>query len=298
MLRWITVGLGIVCILLLIYLAVLRRMLRTIGRELKKNREQNYNRRLTVPLFDRALDQAVSEINRSLDHQHQLKYTAMRAENNLRQSIADIAHDLRTPMTVIKGNLQLIAGSAELSPENTEYLNVCSEKAESLRRMADEFFELSLLESDSKEVALKKVNLTNMLMQFLADHEAVIRAYALEPEVILPEKTVTVYADRQMLLRMLENLLNNTLRYAQARFTVRLEQDGIVFANPFAAEAKPDPERMFDRSYRAETARSTCNAGLGLYIVRLLAEKQRAAAEASVENGILTLRLRFQTAAE
>ena len=169
LLYWLAGGLGLCCVILLAYLVLLRKQLRNITEELRKNRETDYNRRLSLTLFDRALNDAAAEINNSLDHQQMLKYTAQRAENNLRQSISDIAHDLRTPMTVIKGNLQLIENSGELSEKNAEYLSVCSEKADALRQMADTFFELSVLESDRGTVPLHTVNLTNLLMQFLAE---------------------------------------------------------------------------------------------------------------------------------
>ncbi len=298
LLYWLAGGLGLCCVILLAYLVLLRKQLRNITEELRKNRETDYNRRLSLTLFDRALNDAAAEINNSLDHQQMLKYTAQRAENNLRQSISDIAHDLRTPMTVIKGNLQLIENSGELSEKNAEYLSVCSEKADALRQMADTFFELSVLESDRGTVPLHTVNLTNLLMQFLADHEPVIRMHALEPDVILPEKTVFVMADPQLLARMLENLLNNTLRYAQESFQIRLEPDGVCFSNAVDAAALPDPERIFDRSYRAEASRTGRNAGLGLYIVRLLAEKQKAEASAQLDGAQLVIRLRFRQAVQ
>ncbi|MBR5723296.1 MAG: HAMP domain-containing histidine kinase [Oscillospiraceae bacterium] len=296
-LYWLAGALGVCCLLLLVYLLRMKRQLYKIAEELRKNMDTDYNHRLSVTLFDRSVETVAAEINRSLDYQQRLKYTAQCAENNLRQSLSDIAHDLRTPLTVVKGNLQLIAGSGELTGENQDYLAVCTEKADALRQMADAFFELSVLESDSRPVPLQKVDLTKLLMQFIADHEPVIRMQNQEPEVVLPPHTVTVMADPQMLGRMLENLLNNALRYAQGSFQIRLEQDGVVFANTVAPENRPDPARLFDRSYRAEPSRTSKNAGLGLYIVRLLAEKQQAAAEASMDGDLLTLRLRFRTEA-
>ena len=291
------IGAVCVCCVLIVYLLLVKRQLKKIAEELRKNMDTDYNRRVSVTLFDRSVEAVASEINRSLDHQQRLKYTAQCAENNLQQSLSDIAHDLRTPLTVIKGNVQLIAASGELTGENQDYLAVCSEKAETLRQMADAFFELSVLESESKPVPLQKVDLTKLMMQFIADHEPVIRMQHQEPEVVFLPQTVTVMADPQMLGRMLENLLNNVLRYAQGSFQIRLEQDGVVFANTVAAENRPDPARLFDRSYRAEPSRTGKHAGLGLYIVRLLAEKQHAAAEASLEGTLLTLRLRFRTEA-
>lgn len=290
----------LICTVLLFRLVSIRRQIRLLKEELERNLDPSYNRQLTVTLLDSGLNRLAAEMNRSLDCQRRLKRDAVRAENDLKQSVSDIAHDLRTPMTVIKGNLQLLAQEEQLSPHGKEHLAICCEKAEALKDMADAFFELSVLESDGAAAQIRTVNLTKVLMQFLADSEAAIRLHGLEPEIVLPEKTCSIRADEQMLLRMLGNVLNNILKYAKDTFRLEVRREGacctILFSNTVPAEQMPDPERMFLRSYRADASRSGGGAGLGLFIVRLLAEKQNAQVSASAEEHILTLMMRFPLA--
>lgn len=290
----------LVSIVLLIRLVSIRRQIRRMREELTRNLDPDYNRQITVTLLDSGLNSLASEMNRSLDYQRRLKRDAVRAENDLKQSVSDIAHDLRTPMTVIKGNLQLLAQEEPLSPRGTEYLSICREKADVLKDMADAFFELSVLESGDAEAQIRNVSLTKVLMQFLADSEAAIRLHGLEPEIILPEQTLSVRADEQMLLRMLGNVLNNILKYAKDTFRLEARQDAdcctVLFSNTVPADAMPDPERIFMRSYRADPSRSGGGAGLGLFIVRLLAEKQHAKVTAYAEENVLTLQMQFPLA--
>lgn len=290
----------ILCIVLLIWLVSIKMQVRRIRDELTRNLAPDYNRQISVTLLDGGLNRLAAEMNRSLDCQRRLKRDAVRAENALKQSVSDIAHDLRTPMTVIKGNLQLIAQEEQLSARGAEYLATCREKADALKEMADAFFELSVLESGDAEAQIRTVNLTKILMQFLADSEAAIRLHGLEPEIILPEKTISIRADEQMLLRMLGNVLNNILKYAKDTFRLEVMQDEtcckIVFSNAVPAGTMPDPEQMFQRSYRANASRSGSGAGLGLFIVRLLAEKQHAQVSASAAEQILTLQMQFPLA--
>lgn len=292
--------LAVLCIVLLIYLLVLRHQLRQITDELQKNRTFSYNKQITVNLFDGALNALTAEINRTLDYQRTLKLETQRAENHLKQSVSDIAHDLRTPMTVIKGNLQLLT-QEPLSQQGREYLTVCCEKTDTLKNMADAFFEMSVLESSNQPANMQRINLTKTVMQFLADSEAVIRTHQLEPEIVFPEKNLFIHADEQLLNRMLGNLLNNILKYADGSFRLSLESDAqtcrIIFTNPVRTGQMPDTTQMFERSYRADTSRGSGSAGLGLYIVRLLAEKQDADVSAAAENGILTLTVQFASAA-
>ena len=293
--------LEVVCALLAAYIVVMKVQMRAMRRALRRNLDPSYDRQLSVLLFDRSLNALAAEVNGILDDQRRLKRDAVRAENNLKKSVSDIAHDLRTPMTVIKGNLQLLTQEEHLSPRGSEYLATCSEKADKLKEMADTFFELSVLESDETAAEMRQVNLTKTLMQFLADSEAAIRLHGLEPQIVFPEKTVFVRADEQMLVRMLGNVLNNIIKYAQGSFRMSVEQGAettaVIFENPVREGEMPDTELMFERSYRADASRSGGSAGLGLFIVRLLAEKQGAKVGAKAEGDVLTLTLTFPNGA-
>lgn len=280
-----------VCIRLILLVTGFRQNLKEIKNELILTRDMDYNRQITIDLIDNSLSEMTAEINRNLDYQKKLKEATAASERTLKQSVSDIAHDLRTPLTVINGNLQMIRREEQLSEKSREYLAVSSEKCSEMKRMADDFFELSVLESDSSPVKLSSVNVTNLLMQFLADNEAVICGNGLAPEIIFPERTVFTLGDEQLIMRMLGNLLNNVVKYAEGSFRIMLsvseKECGIVFANPIKSGQEIDSERLFERTYRADKSRGGRGAGLGLYIVKLLAQKQNGRVSAACENGEL-----------
>ena len=285
------------CVLLGFKLILLKQSMIDIKEQLSRTRETGYNKQLTIPLADKDLSAMAAEINENLSFQSSIKLRFEQAERSVRESVSDIAHDLRTPLTVIKGNLQMLESSPSLSDKDKAYIAVCKEKSDLLRSMADDFFELSLLESDSTPPALKKVNIINLLMEFLAENEAVIRFNSLTPEIKFPEKTVFINADEALLLRMLSNLLNNVLKYAKGSFGIDVMADDgrldIVFSNIIGSEADFDPARLFDRTYRGDKARGGQGAGLGLYIVKLLCEKQGGKAEAFIRENRLFIKLSF-----
>lgn len=280
-----------------IRLLALKAQMRKIKHELKLTRSMDYNRMLTISLFDRDLTDMTAEMNRNLEFQKRIKLEAERSEQQLKQSVSDIAHDLRTPLTVIKGNLQLLEIEEQLSPHGMEQLRLCRKKTDEIKNMADDFFELSVLESDSTAMQLGSVNVTNLLVQLLVDNEAVIRTKGLSPDVRLPEHSVFAEADEQLLLRMLENLLNNVLKYAQDSFAAEVKETAenrcrIIFSNEVRG-AMPDVSRLFERTYRAGTAQG--GAGLGLYIVKLLAQKQHGTVGAQADRNTLTIWAEFNT---
>lgn len=285
--------LTIFCLGLVLWILRMKKQLRSIKEELEATRDKSYNRQLQVDLFDRDLTDMTAELNRNLDYQKQLKVETEKAEKAIRQSVSDIAHDLRTPLTVVKGNLQMLRMEESLSEKGKQYVEVCAQKADEIREMADDFFQLSLLESDLEAVELKRMDLTEALLQFLTAREALIRTNRMEPEVIFPEKSLFVLADEKLLDRMLGNLLNNVFRHAKGdRFLIRLEEKEeavITFANEVEAPESLHLESLFERTYRGDKARSGNGAGLGLYIVKLLAGKQKATVSAAVKENILEI---------
>ena len=291
---WIVL-LGVLCIGLIIYIMSIKKQLCNMRRELDRTSEASYNRRITVQLFDKSCEGLCASINRCIDHQKQLKLDAERSEKQLRQAVSDIAHDLRTPLSVIKGDLQLVLREDELSEKTENYIRTCLEKTERLKDMSDEFFELSVLESDNSPVRLNKLNLTSTVMKFIAENESIIRLSDISPEIILPPETVFVLADEQMVMRILGNLLGNVMKYSQNSFTLKLTDDGsLCISNPVDENNIPDVEKLFERAYRGDSSRSGSGAGLGLYIVKLLAEKQMAELSADITDGELAITIKFQ----
>lgn len=322
MLAWkiISAGLAVICISLLIYMIRMKRELRNIKNELELTVDKTYNRQVSVDLFDKDLSGMTVQLNKNLDYQKQLKLETEKAEKGIRQSVSDIAHDLRTPLTVIKGNLQMLCMEENLSARGSQYVEMCVQKTDEMREMADDFFQLSVLESDLEAVALKRVDMTEQLLQFLVAQEAVIRTKGLEPQINFPEKSIFVLADEKQLTRIFSNLLNNVLRHAKGdTFQIILEETVVTgagskpetpaggteaagvkecvvtFVNEVDSPETLDTGALFERTYRGDKARRGNGAGLGLYIVKLLAQKQKARVKAQIKENTLSLSVIFKT---
>lgn len=275
---------------------LIKKNLKEMARELKRTREEGYDRNLRINLVDKDLEEVASEFNENINYQKRMK---LEEENNrkiLEQSISDIAHDLRTPLTVIRGNLRMLS-EENLSEKGREYLEAADRRAEVLKNMVDEFFELSLIESGDLTMEKEKLDLTAFLAEFIVDNESMIRGKGLEPDIRLPEKSIIINADKGMLTRIMSNLLNNICKYAKESFMLSASEQGdgalITLENETADDADIDTEHIFDRTYRADKARRDGSAGLGLYIVKLLTEKMGGSIEAAVHNGILRFTIKF-----
>lgn len=272
---------------------IIRQQLRQLAHELDRSREKGYDRQVRVEFVDDDLTELAAAINRCLDYLKAAKLETEAAEVSLRRSVSDIAHDLRTPLAVIKGELQLLERSGNFNDEQKQYLATCLEKTDTLKNMTDSFFELAVLESSNEAAALTSVDLTAEIMRFILDNEGRIRLANIEPQIDLPNRSVFVNAEPQLLGRMLGNLLSNALKYSGGDLYVKVTEQGCLsFSNTFSGE-RPDVERLFERSYRADSSRSGKGAGLGLYIVKLLAEKQNAVPTAVLDGDRLVISIQF-----
>lgn len=294
----IIIVLSLICFGLLCYLLLIKKQIRNITGELKENRKEGYNKQARVQLFDRDLTELTKECNYNLDYQTRLKRKNRIQEETSKRAISDIAHDLRTPLTVVKGNLQLMEQEGNLGEKEQQYLQVCEAKTEELKYMVNEFFELSMLESDTSVAEISVVNITSLLMNVILEHELLIREQGLTPKLNLPEKTLLVQGNDKLLERIFENLLGNIFKYAKEQFSVSLIEETdcckVEFSNPIEKENTIDVEHIFDRTYMADCSRHKTGTGLGLFIVKLLAEKQGAKVYARKTEDWLTISLELK----
>ena len=286
----------VVIVFLSVRILIMKRSVRNMSEELKQTRDEGYNRQLRVDLIDSDIDELANEFNKNLDYQKNMKLETEKTRRQLEQSISDIAHDLRTPLTVVKGNLQMLEGEP-LSDKGREYLEISARKANTLKNMVDEFFELSVLESDSSVVEFQEVEMIGFLSELIIDYETLIRDNGLEPEIQFPDTSVMVKANREMLSRVFSNLFSNIFKYAEDSFSLTVNKGKeycyIKLSNKINTDTDIDVEHIFDRTYRADKARTAGGAGLGLYIAKLLVEKQKGSIEAKLEDKRLEFIIRF-----
>ena len=143
-----------------------------------------------------------------------------REQQERQRYIAGITHDLSTPLTAILGYSKAICdGKAEPEKEKT-YLKAIYRKAELCQELMQNFFEYTKLEHPDRVIQRERTDLGELLRQYLIEKMPEIELYdfCLEPEI--PEEPVFVQLDRNLLLRGLDNLMNNALKYNDPGTTV------------------------------------------------------------------------------
>lgn len=286
---------------LLLFLSLLHsrrrsKILRQAALELKQARAVPGKRlRLTSP--DAGLEALLTQINALLEDKEGEARLLHAREEDLRRQIANISHDLRTPLTSILGYLQLMEEEHLSQEERARYLQVVSGRAKVLQELIGSFYDLSRIEGNEFPLETQPVDLRRALEPLLAAFYEDLQRSGLKVSVELAEGLPPVAADSGAVTRVLTNLLGNALKHGSGRLSIRLYREGDTLVTSFSNDApgltQQDLTRVFDRFYTADQMRTGQNTGLGLAIVKALAQRMGHQAFAQLENGIFTVGVRW-----
>lgn len=280
---------------------LLKRQIRKLSRQIDAIVQGNSEKMLDISFIDGDLEKLAGDVNRYITRQRYMVGHALQHEEHLKESIANISHDLRTPLTVITGHLQLLNKSS-LTTEQNRRVETMLHKTGRMNELIGTFYELSILDSDEVKPKKEKINLSNLLMDFLTENAPLIMSKQGQPEIILPNSSVCILSDRNMIERIFQNLLTNALRYSAGRIKISLskEDNKISFGieNTIQDEVEINIERIFERFYTGDKSRHSESTGLGLAVVKLLVEKLDAQLEAKVLSNKLVIKIIFEKAPE
>ena len=222
----------------------------------------NYSRRVSIKGEDE-LGMLGSAFNRMAE-------AVERARKIQRDFLANVSHELKTPLTSLIGFSQaLVDGSLLTEVERTRAATIVHEESERVLRMAQELLDLARVEAGSISMHITAVDLGGQLDQELEMVRPRADARRLVLKLNVPDDIPPIAADPERLHQVLDNLIDNAVKYAPEGSTItafaRLSGGLVetVISNP-AGPYRPDPDRIFDRFYRADPARSAAAAGVGL----------------------------------
>jgi len=215
-----------------------------------------------------------------------------------RQWIADIAHELRTPLSILRGEIEALQDGVR--PLGREALNSLSGEAARLARLIEDLHTLSLSDLGALSYHKEPTDLAEVAADALEAQGAALRAKGIALQADL--RAAVIHGDADRLAQVFGNLLQNTLRYTDApgtlRVSVREDAGGAAVDWEDSSPAVPaaDLPRLVERLFRVESSRSRAGggSGLGLAIARAIVEAHGGtlAADASALGG-LRIRLRF-----
>ncbi len=255
------------------------------------------NELLRTNTHNKYLARFADKINQLIILFKQNQQTFEKRELELKQEITNISHDLRTPLTSIKGFSELLSDPALSEEEKKEFLAIIQKKIDNLIMIIDLFYELSQLDSSDKKLIMEQQYLDQIveetMLMFYEEFENK------QLKVDLDENNVSpIFADRKAAVRIVTNIIQNALTYAKSYVTISLTEDDkyiwLRTANDMEETDISELEHIFNRTFRLDSSRTGPQLGLGLHIVQQLVQKQGGQAIANVYENEFIIEVSFQ----
>lgn len=266
---------------------VLKKQLKSIFNQLSKEQ----TKLVTVELVDRDIENVVQEINDLLEQIQQTVIKSNASSALLKSSIADISHDMKTPLTSVIGYLQLAEKECE-DEKVGEIIKTCLERTRYLNTLINDFFELSVIESQGCTPKMESVDVAGVISEQILANYPIFEEKNISPHFENSDKVVMAYADSNMLNRVIQNLISNGVKYASGDISFcACQEDGqiiITVSNP--VNTNIDTTQIFDRFYTQDKSRSKGN-GIGLYICRQFTEAMGGSISAEIDGNCLSIKV-------
>ncbi|MDS0527267.1 HAMP domain-containing histidine kinase [Clostridium sp. SHJSY1] len=271
-----------------------RKQIEKITWQVKEFRLRETNKKINIEMQDKYIENLAFEINEYLELYKRNEQEKVLFENSLKQGISNMSHDLRTPLTSIIGYLKLLQKD-EISKD--EALDILKNKTNKLNILINDFFELASIENVDYELNLSKINLSNLVSDEVLSLYESFENKGLIPQITIPDKPIFIMGNKDSIERIIDNLLSNTLKYAEKDIALTLEKfdDKVIFtvSNISTSIEEKDIIHMFDRFYMADKVRKDQSTGLGLSIVKSLMEKMDGSITSTLEGNRLFIICKF-----
>ncbi|PGC20684.1 two-component sensor histidine kinase [Bacillus wiedmannii] len=248
-----------------------------LGRVLKGN--------LQTRLFtsnDPSLHSIVFSINELIAELEKVRIEAKRSEESRKQLLSSISHDIRTPLTSIIGYIDALKDGVAVSEiEKKEYLKILYMKSNNLKHLVNEIFNMAKLDANEFPLKEEELDFSEVTREVLIEFLPELSKHNLELQVLIPESTCPIIADHLSLMRIMSNLIKNSIYYGKDGKTLGIElletdtDYELLIWDKGPGIPKHDLQNVFERMYRSEQSRNSSSggSGLGLSISKALVER-------------------------
>ncbi|MDU2828473.1 MAG: HAMP domain-containing sensor histidine kinase, partial [Clostridium perfringens] len=269
------IGLSLTILIVLLIIFILKtKEINRLTLELKKLNSEGKIEKLRLSLPNKNIENLIVEINTLIDDKRKMENIYKGKDMELREAIANMSHDLRTPLTSIMGYVYLLNDDKLDKEERKEYLKIIEKRSAVLNDLITNFYGLSRIQADQYEIKLEPVNLELVLGEIIAAFYETLDYKFGEPEINIEEGLGPVLADKQALNRIFTNLIENIIKHGEGEVKISLKKKNKYIVMEFSNKAEDleskDVNRIFEKFFTKDRMRTGQNTGLGLAIVKLL----------------------------
>lgn len=283
-------ALGGLVILLTLKIILMRRSAEEIRQGFSQRLVEDTNTLIDISSRDKRLRALANDINRQLRLLRAERWRCRQGDQEIKDAVTNISHDLRTPLTAICGYLDLLERE-EMSGQAKEYLARIRNRTNAMSSLTEELFQYSMV-TTVQELTPERLDLVGALEESLLSFYGVMEEKGIRPQIRLPEFPVWRELDPEAIGRVFSNIISNALKYSDGDFTVTMTDDGIITFSNTARELNAVlAGRLFDRFYTVSVSRNS--TGLGLSIAKLLTQRMGGKIDAEYQDRTLSIRVFF-----
>ncbi|MDU2490311.1 MAG: HAMP domain-containing sensor histidine kinase [Clostridium celatum] len=289
----------VICVLIVVIIVLVaiiigyKREFRRINNEIVNNLDEYVN--IRTKSVDKDVENLVENINLIFDLKQKVVAEKKKNEEELRASILNMSHDLRTPLTSIIGYLQMIKSEKASDTDKKEYMNIVEKRTKSLQNLISSFYDLSRIEGNEYNFNYKKLKLNIVLCENIAIFYNDFINNNIEPVIEIEEDIKEIISDEGAIIRIFSNLIGNMIKHGENYIKISLKQENDIIVTEFTNKAtgltQENVDKLFERFYTVDNSRSDRNNGLGLYITKVLVEKLGYNITAKLDNENLKIKI-------
>lgn len=276
-----------ICIAVLICIVVyqqfvfrrgIQKQLKEISQKLEKIQDTDSDENIMMFTDEQALMELLVQINRLLENQRKMKVDYRRSQISAKKMLSNISHDIKTPMTVILGYLEIMRINGD---KEDEMLLKVEQKGKRVMELINQFFTLAKLEAGDMELEISRINICEVCRENILDFYELLKQKEFQVEVKIPEEAVFIMGNKEALHRILYNLISNVIRYGlDGRYlglVLRSVKNDVYIdvIDKGKGIEKEFAGNVFERLFTMEDSRNRRiqGNGLGLTIAQTLAQQ-------------------------
>ena len=285
------VGILVVIIIMLsIKIYLMEKSVREIMEAFADRLKTDTNILIDISSRDKNMRELADRINTELRLLRKERRCYQQGDQELKDSVTNISHDLRTPLTAICGYLNLLKHE-EKSAAVDEYLAQVQNRVDVMISLTEEMFRYSIAAS-SYELKRERINVVSVLGESLLSFYGMMQEKGIQPVIAMPEEPVWRMLDVSALNRIFSNIISNALKHSDGDLFVDMKENGtITFSNTAQTLNSVIVGRLFERFYTVGT--NYYSTGLGLSIAKLLTERMGGQISTEYKGEMLYITVQF-----
>lgn len=288
---------GTAAAVLLLRLLRYRKQIDHIRTQLEFLKAEESNYLLTSVCAVGKTGELINILNDVIEDLRQKQRRLRNVNQSYRESITSISHDIRTPLTSVKGYVQMQKRTDIPEEKKAEYLGVVERRLKELGEILNQLFEYARIEAGEFPLTLQRMNVSNLFTEIISMFYEDFSGRGLEPQVEAAGEALYIQADRNAFSRILENLIRNALVHGKGNYCFSLKSYKgcavISIANDTDQIEENDLPLIFERFYTTDLSRSRRTTGLGLAIAKEFTEQMQGNITASLHQGCFTVKVCF-----